>query len=221
MKNLAQPRGIDGISTVMIMAFLTVVINSEAKENAGSNSAKLIAKDLFTNTLSASDKDGPLNVSIAGSKEVSMIGNWPRLSGDGDMDTDAGDYVPVRCSTNIYIDGNKIVLKVFFRIEEYGNDHTIYSGAKTMVIFENTRPGYVIKTVELNGPRLNNYLVYSDGRNYDFRNFETADSYWDYLQYRIDGPGDDTDTIGIKGSLKFNVILELLPSGAAVSIGQT
>jgi hypothetical protein len=141
-------------------------------------------------------------------RDIEMIGCWPRLQGDPELDTGPGDYVPVRLSSNIYIDGEKLMLKVFYRIEEDGGDHTVYSGARTLILFENDRPGYHISTVELRGPRLNNFMLYSAGTNTDFRSVGPLDSYWESLEYRVDSPEDDQLHIGIRGRLSFRVVLE-------------
>lgn len=141
-------------------------------------------------------------------RDIELIGCWPRIQGDPEMDTGPGDYIPVRCSSNIYIDGNKVMLKVFFRVEEDGGDHTIYSGARTVVLFVNDRPDFRISTVELRGPRLNNFILYSAGVSKDFRSMGPLDSYWETLEYRIDSPEDDQLHIGIRGRLSFSVVLE-------------
>jgi hypothetical protein len=197
---------------LVLAGFMPVMIPADSIAAPNLKVTEKIANNLSLKSLTRQSNADPVSVSVAASKEVSMIGEWPNISGDKDMDTDAGDYVPVRCSTNIYIEGNKLILKVFYRIEEYGGDHTIYSGARTTVLYENKNPDYSIRTVELEGSRLNNFFVYSDGRNYEFRDFHTSGTYWDYLQYRIDGPGDDKDVVGIRGSLKFNVILQVQPA---------
>nr|PZN54213.1 MAG: hypothetical protein DIU61_08010 [Bacteroidota bacterium] len=150
----------------------------------------------------------PAPVRIDEVRDIEMIGCWPRIQGDPEMDTSPGDYVPVRLSSNIYIDGEKIILKVFYRIEEDGGDHTVYSGARTFILFENDRPGYHIATVELRGPRLNNFILYSAGVNTDFRSVGPLDSYWETLEYRVDSPDDDQLHIGVRGRLSFTVVLE-------------
>lgn len=150
----------------------------------------------------------PSPMKVNQERDIELIGCWPRIQGDTEMDTGPGDYVPVRCSSNIYIDGDKVILKVFFRIEEDGGDHTVYSGARTVVLFENDRSGYRISTVELRGPRLNNFILYSAGVNTDFRSVGPLDSYWQTLEYRIDSPSDDQLHIGIRGRLSFRVVLE-------------
>ncbi len=164
--------------------------------------------DFAQSSIPARHISEPAIVKVGEVKEVTMIGCWPRIQGDNDMDTSPGDYSPVRCSSNIYIDGQKVMLKVFYRIEEYGGDRTIYSGARTTVLFENTEPDYTIRTVELRGPRLNNFLLYSEGRNVDFKSFDTSDSYWERLQYRVDSEVDDDTAVGIRGRIVFSVILE-------------
>lgn len=141
-------------------------------------------------------------------RDVELVGCWPRIQGDAEMSTGPGAYVPVRCSSNIYIDGDKVMLKVFFRIEEDGGDQTVYSGARTVVLFQNNRPGYRISTVELRGPRLNNFILYSAGINTDFRSVGPLDSYWETLEYRVDSPEDDQLHIGIRGRLSYRVVLE-------------
>ena len=164
--------------------------------------------DFAQSSIPARHISQPAIVKIGEAKEVTMIGCWPRIQGDNDMSTSPGDYSPVRCSSNIYIDGQKVMLKVFYRVEEHGGDRTIYSGARTAVLFENTEPDYTIRTVELRGPRLNNFLLYSEGRNVDFKSFDTSDSYWEQLQYRVDSEGDDDTAVGVRGRIVFSVILE-------------
>jgi hypothetical protein len=150
----------------------------------------------------------PAPVKVSEVRDIELIGCWPRIQGDAEMDTDPSDYVPVRCTSNIYIDDDKVMLKVFFRIEEDGGDHTVYSGARSVILFKNDRPGFRISTVELRGPRLNNFILYSAGFNTEFRSIGPLDSYWETLEYRIDSPEDDQLHIGIRGRLSFRVILE-------------
>lgn len=207
MKNLFEHPGRKLFCSSLLAGFMTMAAAIGSMVEPGLTVQRAIKNDLTLISLPVR-YDDPAILNVTEIRDVNMIGCWPRVAGDSDMDTGAGDYVPIRCSTNIYLDGNRVVLKIFYRIEEYGGDRTIYSGARTTVLFENTKPGYAIRTVGLQGPRLNSFIIYSDGTNRNFRDFATENSYWEYLQYRIDGPAGDDDTVGIRGRLKFTVILE-------------
>lgn len=193
---------------VLAVGLSTMLVAIWALLGSGLHKTGQIIIDFAQKSLPVHYTPGSALVKVAEVKDVTMIGCWPRIQGDNEMDAGPGDYIPVRCSTNIYIDGNKVMLKVFYRIEEYGGDHTVYSGARTTVLYENTRPGYTLRTVELAGPRLNNFVVYTKGSFGDFKSFEVLDSYWENLEYRIDSNGDDDRNIGIRGRLTFSVILE-------------
>lgn len=193
---------------ILAMGFIAMLLSVWLMSERGFQVTPDIMRRFAQSPLSACTAALPALLKVAEIRDVELIGCWPRIQGDTEVDTDAGEYVPVRCSSNIYIDGEKVMLKVFFRVEEDGGDRTVYSGARTVVLYENDRPGYRISTVELRGPRLNNFILYSAGINTDFRSIGPLDSYWETLEYRVDSPEDDQLHIGIRGRLSFRVVLE-------------
>ncbi|MDV3309887.1 MAG: hypothetical protein LOY03_13845 [Cyclobacteriaceae bacterium] len=194
--------------TILIVGFIAMLLAGWLMLERGLEVNPDMMRRLAQSPLAVYTAALPSPLKVDEVRDINLIGCWPRIQGDTDMSTGPGDYVPVRCSSNIYIDGDKVMLKVFFRIEEDGGDHTVYSGARTVVLFENDRSGYRISTVELQGPRLNNFMLYSAGVNTDFRSVGPLDSYWETLEYRIDSPADDQLHIGIRGRLSFRVVLE-------------
>lgn len=193
---------------LIIAGFITMLIALWSMFEPGFHKGGVLIMDFAQGSFPAQYISEPAILKVGEIKDVTMVGCWPRIQGDNVMATRPGDLIPVRCSSNIYIDGQKVMLKVFYRIEEYGGDHTVYSGARTMVLFENSKPEYNIRTVALRGSRLNSFLVYSEGTNLDFKAFDVSDSYWEHLEYRVDSEGDNDLMVGIRGRLTLDVILE-------------
>jgi hypothetical protein len=138
------------------------------------------------------------------------LGVWGQSSrGDNEMDTDAGESVPVTCRTELYYTSSMVGLKVKFYTKEAGGDNTTFSGDKDYTLFT-ASPGMTVTGVNVRGNNyVANFRAQSRGSNHNLNLFPNSGvSYWDHLSYRIDGHGEDDNTrVGVQGMMHYTVKL--------------
>jgi hypothetical protein len=142
------------------------------------------------------------------SYSLKAYGVWPNIRGDTEMDTNGHDQVPVRCSTSVNFTDRQITLRVTFYCEEYGGDHTTYSGDKSYVIF-NSPVGKKIVDIEADGGQEQDFTGGTVGQDHEYHDFNTFGTYWRHLAFRVDGAGrDDNVRVGVGGNLEVTAVLE-------------
>jgi len=140
-------------------------------------------------------------------RNIFLIGGWPLVRGDANMDTDGNDRVPVKCDSRLQVNDNTIYLEVYFYCQEFGGNHTTYSGSRRIVVYQ-CPAGKRIRSI--NATTTENFSALSIGQNHSFRSFvKSSVSHWYNLMYRIDGPhSNDNQVVGVRGRLLFSVNLE-------------
>ena len=102
------------------------------------------------------------------------------------------------------------MLKVSLSIREDGGDHTTFDHTMERQIFV-APAGRKIVDVRVRG---NDYSVRfeqdSRGENHRVTAFRNVThTYWNFLRFRVDGPGSDDNTvIGVAGSMTCTIILQ-------------
>ncbi|HEX6847465.1 MAG TPA: PKD domain-containing protein [Chitinophagaceae bacterium] len=139
------------------------------------------------------------------------FGTWGKsIRGDNEVDTDEGDIVPVKFSSELIKSESRVMLKVSLSIREDGGDHTTFDHTMERQIFV-APAGRKIVDVRVRG---NDYSVRfeqdSRGENHRVTAFRNVThTYWNFLRFRVDGPGSDDNTvIGVAGSMTCTIILQ-------------
>ena len=146
-------------------------------------------------------------------RQLEEFGTWGNSSvGDNEMDTDNGDVIPVKCTTEIVPTDFRIMLKISFYIREDGGDHTTFNNTIEREVSKAPAGKKIIDVKVKGGAYLVGFEQESRGQNHGptlFRN--TSESYWKNLRFVVDGPGSDDNTrIGVAGRMEFTVVMENL-----------
>ena len=164
-----------------------------------------VGSDVFVLTMVVSNPKVEYKESITVPFE--LIGGWPLISGDCDMDTDGNDYVPAQIKVTIEQSLNKVSLKVFYSCRETGGDHTTFSGTRSVPLYSVPAGAQI---VSIRAPsRSTIWNPYTYGKHHEWIPLSVSNSCCNYLYYRIDGSGGDCNTIGVKGEVSLTIVYEM------------
>ena len=139
-------------------------------------------------------------------RAISAYGGWKRVRGDTEMDTDGKDRVPVECNTTLAIQNGKVVVSIYFYCEEDGGNHTTFKDTREFDVYSAPK-GKKIIAISAQGGNAHRFTSSTRGRNWGFNEFGGINgTYWDKLDFRVDGKGRDDDTrVGVGGRLTVDV----------------
>jgi hypothetical protein len=141
---------------------------------------------------------------------VVATGGGRNTSGDCEMDTSDSDRVPAFARTELKLDSarEEVVLHVFYRVEEFGGNHTIIEVDQEKVVYS-APSGSTIAKIEAEGGQIQEFNGQTIGRNWSWNNFDRAgQTYWTWIQFKVDEKGKDCNQVGIRGNINFRVMLE-------------
>ena len=141
------------------------------------------------------------------SKDIPFLTNWPRTRGDSDMDTDGNDRVPVSITSRLLNTGREVVLELDYHVQEYGGDHTTFSGTKRRVLYTSAATNKIV-SVEAPGGLSARFKTVSVGKKHGRQSIDSSGTFWTRLLFDVDSPGQDKDAVGVEGNVNFTVILE-------------
>ena len=138
---------------------------------------------------------------------VELVGGWPLVRGDGDVDTDGGDVVPVSIATELKVVGQSVVVDVTFRLQEYRGDGTQFAGTQRHVVYTAPNDRRILFVEGLGGTRAS-FQQSSIGQQHGFQPVSTSGTYWNTLSFRVDSKGSDEAVVGVRGNLEVVVAYE-------------
>jgi hypothetical protein len=141
---------------------------------------------------------------------VSLIGGWKRVGGgDPDMHTTGDDKVQVQIRSTIHVRDSRFVdIKVFFRCEEDGGDHTTYQGERTATVYK-APEGKRITAIEPPEGTGASFTTTTRGQAHNFYPVKVDGTHWARLSFRVDGRGkDDNKRVGVTGDLNIKISLQ-------------
>ena len=142
---------------------------------------------------------------------INEIGVWGNTKkGDNDINTQPGRRTKIKCVGFLTHTDYKVNLKLIYRVEEVSPNHTMFEGTVTREILSSPPPGKKIIQLKVKGNlpvvTMEQILI---GRQHGAVRFDNVqNTYFDRLSAIVDGPGDDQNTIGLKGKVSYVVVYD-------------
>jgi hypothetical protein len=141
--------------------------------------------------------------------EVTLQGCFqPTRNADTEMASNKNGC-QAECQTMIVFTSTEVYLFVYYFCEELGGDHTTFAGHEIVTLYTERQGRRIVDVRCAKKGWQKFYASHDKVAKLDWLRYEGQHgSGWDYLDYKVDGPGGrDYLNVGVKGKLSDNIVV--------------